>query len=118
MRTDGLLQLRYKQFSVVILKPVKRFKHVRRRQVELVKHDPVAFANSLHERSLLEHELTCEWKKVASESVSLASASTKQMQPNVPACFRAANFGTQTVHVLGARFYASVRRRKHVRYPR
>ena len=59
VRPNRLLQLGDEQLAVIVEEPVQRFEHVRRREVELVQHDPPALAHRLDQRALLESELAC-----------------------------------------------------------
>ena len=66
-KTHRLLQLRDEQLSVVIQQAVERLKHVARRKVELVKHDPVAKPHSRNESALHERDAAASVRDIGAD---------------------------------------------------
>ena len=49
VRLDDFAGLGNQQLAVVVQKTIQRFQHIRRRQIQLVQHEPVATAQGGHE---------------------------------------------------------------------
>lgn len=52
---DGLLELRDKELPIIIQQAVQSLQNICRRQVELIKDDPVAVPDCPHQGTLMEH---------------------------------------------------------------
>ena len=54
MWSDDLSRLGQEKLAVVVKKPIERLQNLRRREVELIEHDPVAEADGLCEGAVVE----------------------------------------------------------------